>query len=712
MRSITSVRIATVALLAVLTSLLLSGATSASIPSGTPGVNIIAQNGFGDHNNSWAWSMDWFKGKLYVGTGRDELCLEGATLQYYYPLLDEYVLNPGPNVHCPTNEYDLDLRAEIWQYAPKTDTWKMVYRAPTIRNPNDPSLPVARDVAYRDMIVLKNSKGQQALFADAVTPDEYIPKLRRTHPPVLMRSFDGVHWQVVHMPAVMVHFPTGNFRPMGYRSMVEYRKHLYITVTPDLTGDGALFEVSNPFSNHPRLVQVSPRKLDIFEVEPFDGALYVGTGNAKTGYGVYRTYAKDGRMSKFYSVMTGGAGRGKVITSVVSMHVFQNRLYVGASGWYNQNVLPSSEMIAITPNEKWTLVVGDPRKLKNGFTIYPTSGLYDGFFNIFNAHFWRMATSAGGMYVGTNDWSILLQLDKNLGDLQSLLTGELGFDIWGTCDGTDWYAVTRDAFSGDGFNFGGRTLQPGGPGGDTLYVGSANQAQGTSIFQDNDPLCSSGMNTSGSVAAPTALMTNARPKGTLLTWQPVAHATSYQVLESSFTPVTLSFTAPPALPNGFRFEDASPIPTNPGTPGAHQVQINLPGNFLPTGTTTSTYFVDRSRGHHAYEVVAKTATGEFSTPSNVEVVPDPRPAATFGAIRQALGEPSAVAAGVGSPAPPSARQVKLLNAAESAWRAGHRATALADLKRLQAAAGYNTDLALTASRLARNLQYANVAGGL
>src|SRR2546425_1525483 len=39
----------------------------------------IATNGFhelgGSEANSWAWSMKWFRGKLYVGTGRQELCV-------------------------------------------------------------------------------------------------------------------------------------------------------------------------------------------------------------------------------------------------------------------------------------------------------------------------------------------------------------------------------------------------------------------------------------------------------------------------------------------------------------------------------------------------------------------------------------------------------------------------------------------------------------
>ena len=63
-----------------------------------PGVSIIAQNGFGDPNNSYMWSMDWFKGKLYVGTGRDEECMETATVQRYSTRrVRAYVHNPSPN---------------------------------------------------------------------------------------------------------------------------------------------------------------------------------------------------------------------------------------------------------------------------------------------------------------------------------------------------------------------------------------------------------------------------------------------------------------------------------------------------------------------------------------------------------------------------------------------------------------------------------------
>ena len=56
---------------------------SAAVPANR--VTQIAQNGFGDHTNDYAWSMAWFKGKLYVGTARNEECVERVTEQFYLP---------------------------------------------------------------------------------------------------------------------------------------------------------------------------------------------------------------------------------------------------------------------------------------------------------------------------------------------------------------------------------------------------------------------------------------------------------------------------------------------------------------------------------------------------------------------------------------------------------------------------------------------------
>ena len=737
--------------LCLLTMLSIAGAAgSQSLPTGVPGVSIIAQNGFGDHNNTFAWSMGWFKGKLYVGTGRDEACVELETESFFFPNSHAYTANPQPNVHCPADPYDLSLRAEIWQYTPPSTsgttttttttksgsttttktttagtppsggTWVRVYQSPLVKNPRAKGKMVARDLAYRGMVSWRNPQGQRALFAAGVTPDEYITPLLRSHPPVLMRSFDGVHWQALQLPYVTVHFPNGNQPPMGLRSLVVWRGHLFVTATPDITGDGSLFEVTNPWSDHPGLRQVSGPQYDIFEVQTFGGGLYIGTGNRDVGYGVYRTfkYTKSGNFN-FHQVVGDGAGRGLTITSVVSMHVYRDRLYVGASGWYNQNTLPASEMIRIAPDGQWTLVVGNPRNLPDGQTMYPTSGLYDGFFSPFAAHFWRMAVQGGGLFVGTNDWAYLLQEDKQYAWLQeTLLSGVLGFNVWGTCDGNDWFAVTRDAFTGDEYNFGGRTLVNGGNKDQDLFIGSANQAQGTTIFDDQEEACQSLVgNSRRGVAAPVALMSNSLRHGTLLSWERSAGASSYQVERASFQDVTVGLKPPATLPNGWQTEDAAPTVTSPGAPGSTTVTLSVPGGFQPVGTTTGQDFVDHSSGKYIYEVVAKSAAGSASSPSNVEVVPFGGVPATFRSMTTALASSTSPGAGSGSglaaarvAAAGDTRLRRLLAAAEAAVAAGNDQLARSDVAEVQQAAGDDDALSAVAARVARRLEYTRIAG--
>ena len=682
-----------------------AGATASTSSADEYGHAVIAQNGFGERDNSYAWSMGWFKGKLYVGTGRDVLCVENETTQFFVPLEQKYTIDPSLEVRCPANPYDLKLRAEIWQYTPQTGLWKRVYRSPTVRNPAEPNLRVATDIAYRSMVTFKERDGRKALYAAGVSPDEYLPSLLSTHPPRILRSYDGVHWEALKLPAVTVHYPGGKVRPMGFRAMVVWKHHLFVTATPDLTGDGSLFEVTRPWSQHPGLIQVSPANLDIFEVVAFHGDLYLGCGSATSGYSVWEASGED---RPFVPIITGGAGSGAEITSVVSMHAYRGSLYVGASGWY-QNTLPKSEMIRIAPDGQWTLVVGNPRKLPSGQIAYPTSGLSDGFDSLFNAHFWRMADFGGGLYVGTNSWAELVKGYKGRGWLGDVLAGAAGYQVWSTCDGEDWFPVTRNAFGDGEYDFGARTLQPGGP--DELYIGSANHAQGTMILEDRESMCSSLINRPRKVSAPSAMIAQdlGRKTGTLLSWKPSPLAKHYEVLAASEVNLTVYLQEQPTLPHGFQYEGAEPTLTSPETPGALPVNVAVPGQFEPIGTTSSAYFVAHTNAHRVYEVIAENAAGEKSEPSNVQIMPTPEPPATFGSVRGVLGSSPlgrASIARVGSASPAQ----RLLDAAQAASARGERAEALHYLQRLRATSAGNGELLALTTRLERALQYASVVG--
>jgi hypothetical protein len=378
----------------------------------------------------------------------------------------------------------MDLRAEIWSYDPATTTWTRVYQSTQVPNPRAPGKMIARDIGYRGMVVVDGR-----LYVGAVSADEWIPELSGSYPPELLSTTDGTTWQAADLtlpdtnpatttpaPFGTVHTPAGYRRPMGIRAMANLDGQLYLTASIELIGEGAVVAVTDPSSATPTFTQVSPPTMTAFELEPFDGQLYVGTADTATGYGVSRLDPS----GQWVTVLDGGAGRGKNMTSVVSMKAYEGRLYVGASGWFEAQGFPS-ELISVGSDGSWVLVAGNARTLPDGRTVTPTSGFGDGFGNGTNAHFWRMVVLDGALYVGTNDWSYTLASIPLIGELER---HEFGFDVFATCDGTNWWAMTHTAFGTSGNNFGARGMEALGG---HLYVGSTNQLDGTTIYRNDDP---------------------------------------------------------------------------------------------------------------------------------------------------------------------------------------------------------------------------------
>jgi hypothetical protein len=451
---------------------------------------LIARNGFGDARNSYAWSMAWFKGRLYVGTARSAMCVERATISFYLPGAGYYSQHPGPGVSCPPSIHDADLRAEIWRYDPSRGRWSRVYRSPRdLPDPRAAGRFVARDIGYRGMVVVKDRRGRRSLYVGALSADEFLPELARRHPPRILRTTDGNVFRPLRGGPGTISTATGRRRPVGFRAMAALHGDLYVTASAGLTGDGVVLRVDHPAGRSPDFEQVSPSNLSVFELATFDDALYAGTGDFEQGYGIWRT---DGtRPSRWAPVVTGGAGRGSTITSVVSMERYRGWLYIGASGW-GTTVFPPSELIRVAPDGGWEVVAGNPRRDAAGTLRAPVSGLPDGFGNAFNSHFWRMQTYRGALLLGTNDWSWSVQGAR---DLVEQLRPELGFDLYGTCDGADWFVVTRNGFGRGPYDFGVRTMAASPAG---LFIGTTNHIQGASVYQSRKDPCS------GSAQAATA----------------------------------------------------------------------------------------------------------------------------------------------------------------------------------------------------------------
>ncbi|HEX8854449.1 MAG TPA: hypothetical protein VF752_02530, partial [Thermoleophilaceae bacterium] len=502
-----------------------------------------------------------------------------------------------------------------------------------------------------------------------VTADELLPSLKRTHPPRMLITTDGRHFRAVPARGVLLRNPFGTNRVIGFRTLKVWRDRLYLTLSAGLTGDGEVYEVTRPWGPNARFRQITPKDLAVFEIEKFGNALYAGTGSRTTGYGVYKTSSRKAPY-KWTPVVTNAAGRGARITSVVSMYPFEGRLYVGASGWYNDEI-PQSELISIASSGSWEVVVGAPREV-NGVLKAPISGLGDGFNSIFAAHFWRMELEDGGLFLGTNDWSWALQADTQWWPLLSgVLWWELGFDLWGTCNGREWFPVTRNAFNSDVFNFGARNLvrTPYG-----LFVGSANHAEGTSVWLDRQQPCGAPVgNAARAPRSPQQVLTDVQRDGTVVSWAAAARADRYRVLRAKQIPVSFSVKSPPALPNGFRLDTELPEPVPAGMPGSAAVDGTVLGAFRPIGTTASRHFVDRSRKlgvGYAYRVIAVGSNGQ-SQPSGVQFVPDLRPRVTWAALERAVGRAS---------------QAARVRAAATLLRHGHRQRSLASLERVRRSA--------------------------
>src|SRR5262249_13130171 len=152
----------------------------------------------------------------------------------------------------------------------------------------------------------------------------------------------------------------GSLGAITFRATAVYNGKLYVSAAPGLTGDGFLLEAANPAGGNNEFSVVTPPDVKVYELNVFNGYLYIGAGSQTNGYAVYKTLAIGTPPYALTPVVTGGAGRGANMASVVSMHVFKNQLYVGSAGWF-PNLSPSCELIRINPDDSWQVVVGNPR---------------------------------------------------------------------------------------------------------------------------------------------------------------------------------------------------------------------------------------------------------------------------------------------------------------------------------------------------------------
>jgi hypothetical protein len=557
------------AALAVIFSIALGAAEGAqSRPLLPPDLVEAAPQGFGDRNNSHAWAMLWWKGDLYVGTGRATFCVQQAALAFYRPDIGAY---PGsePDIECTPDPADLPLQAEIWRYTPATDQWDMVFRSPAdIPIPGHPGKFVAREIGLRGMTAFVEPDGTEALYVAGVGARTFnepgIPA------PRLLRSTDGQNFDPI--PADPGTF-MGDIPYDGFRGMLTYKGRLFVLATTGLLGHGVILEATDPAGGNDNFRLVSPPGMTFFELGVFNGYLYLGTGvqplNDKTPFSLLKTDAEGTPPYALTTVIPEGAYRGMLPSyAVVSLQEFKGRLYVGTE----------RELFRVNPDDTWEMVVGTPRKTPNG-KIQPLSGFNYGFDSFFNIHMWRMTVHDGVLYVGTNDTSTKWRTNP----IGPMFQARMGFDLFGTTDGYHFHEVSRNGMAayfdhntgavvqepGNIFNNGVRNFVSTPIG---LFVASANHYFGTKIWKGNLP-------TTPELPAPGKLAVEGKGGATLLSWDASPGAVLYQIVRDS----------------GYR-----------------------PPELV--GSTPNLFFVDATaepRKTYHYSVMAASPLGKLSGPSNL-----------------------------------------------------------------------------------------------
>lgn len=588
-----------------------------------------APQGFGDRQNSITWSMAWWKGHLYVGTGRSTQCQQVATMAIYLPFVTYPPLEA--DIACASSPQDLSLQAEIWRWTPETATWQRVFQSP-----NDVPIPghdgkfVARDIGFRGMTIFTEADGTEALYVSGVSSRSFNAGVA---PPRILRSTDGETFTAVPQDAGTM---LGDTDAVGFRGMTTYKNKLYVITSIGLLGQGFLMESADPASGNDSFKQVSPEAMTLYEVDTFNGYLYVGTASRTDPFAVLRTDATGPIPYQFTPVLQDGGNREKPSKTVVSLHEFDGRLYVGTDR--------PAELYRINPDDSWDLVVGEPRVTWTGQKT-PLSGMSTGFDWFATQHIWRMETHGGRLYVSTMDSSTRLRV-LPFGGL--LLGPNIGFDLYSSDDGQTFTEISRNGL-GDKFNVGVRNMVSTPYG---LFIGSQNHYYGLQMWRSQDTYTSflpavyaeipeaTDEPTATPFDEPTVPAMVASISGlrhlapardlqaeyasgkTVLSWQQPAGATGYTIYRTDFArhPDFEGQTIDGELIDG---------------------QTWIPGKYKAIAKTGRTYYVDETtlpgRYYHYY-VVAETAGGVVSRPSNLVRAPSLAAPVTFASLSELINQ--------------------------------------------------------------------------
>ncbi len=462
----------------------------------------IGKQGFGLRGNSYAWCSAYFRGKVYIGTNHNFLCL----VRSIRGVTDENAQQEA-SVECDPDLLSMDFRGRIYAYDPATRAIELVHISPTIKalRSDGTQADVAVDMGYRTMAVFREPDGTEALYVGTFTTTE-LPGA----PPRILRSTDGLHFKP--LPGDI----SQDGSLVSYRGLTVFRDKLYAIGIGRLDADTVLLESADPAGGVFRRVNPpnfgDPVNISAFELAVFKGYLYIGTATASEGFQLLKTRADGAPPYVFQPVLVDGAYRGSKNQNVVSLQPFGDYLYVGtginfvALDFFPGVESAAAELIRVRADDSWEIVCGAPRDTPAGPKDSVT-GLIVGCNNSRTGYIWRMVEHDGVLYMGTFDMSLFarfvgsaqiesaIDFDAHpllaqfldfipageIADVISALDG--GFDLWATEDGDTWRLISRSGL-GDEFAYGLRTFTSTPHG---LFVGTANPYYGMRVLRGDDP---------------------------------------------------------------------------------------------------------------------------------------------------------------------------------------------------------------------------------
>lgn len=397
----------------------------------------LAQGGFGDSANSYAWSVTSFKGDLYVGTNRHHLwsVLEGMSTMFsslpVSPL--ELIDGPASDVWGDRAWAD-DFRGEIWRY--RNGKWSMVYQAKVLQGilpiASNPALPPAPTIngyypesyGYRNMEVYKGH-----IYAIGI--GTWYPNMPLAR---ILRSSKGDPGSWTDVSGIIA-------TATNPRGLINYKGKLFISASLPGTalagaGVGLVYcfdptspdlwkQVSDPgFGNN--------KNVEVPELAVFNGCLYASTVNHTTGFEVWKTDGSVLPNGKYIWKCVIKEGFGDTWNQWgMTMMPFNGYLYIGTAAGGGMVIKDNQpvgtrafDVIRLDKKDHAKLLVGSyrPSDPPAGWpkVRVPLSKWSAGFANPFNAYVWNMCVYDGWLYLSTFDETspILLYVSLLLEELK------------------------------------------------------------------------------------------------------------------------------------------------------------------------------------------------------------------------------------------------------------------------------------------------------